>query len=171
MKIAEGKFVAIDYTLKLDSGEVVDASEPGEPLGFISGSGQIIPGLEAQLEGRGVPDAFTAVVEAADAYGVRDEGLIDEVPRKNFPAEMEIEPGMQFTARGHGGPVSFIVMSVDAEKVVADFNHPLAGQRLHFEVKISEVREPTAEEIEELSGSDHGCCGDHEHSCSGCGGH
>lgn len=168
MKIAEGKFVAIDYTLKLDSGEIVDSSEPGEPLGFICGSGQIIPGLEQQLEGREAEANFVAVVDAADAYGERDEGLIDEIPRKNFPADLEIEPGMQFSARGHGGPVSFNVVSVDDDKIVADFNHPLAGQRLHFEVKIAEVREPTAEEIEELT-ADHSSCG--EHTCHGCGAH
>jgi FKBP-type peptidyl-prolyl cis-trans isomerase SlyD len=167
MKITQGKFVAIDYTLKLDSGEVVDASEPGEPLGFLCGSGQIISGLERELEGREVGGAFSAVIEAADAYGERDEGLIDEIPRKNFPADMDIQVGMTFTARGHGGPVSFNVVSVDSEKVVADFNHPLAGERLHFDVKVSEVREPTAEELEAEQEGD-SCC---EHTCHGCGAH
>ncbi|MCU0662754.1 MAG: peptidylprolyl isomerase [Myxococcota bacterium] len=167
MKIAEGKFVSIEYTLKLDSAEVVDASEPGEPLGFVCGSGQIIAGLEQQLEGRQVGESFTAAVEAADGYGERDEGLIEEIPRKNFPADVDIQAGMTFTARGHGGPVSFNVVSVDDEKVVADFNHSLAGKRLHFNVKIIEVREPTAEELEAMQ-EDHSCC---EHTCSGCGAH
>ena len=166
MKIREKAYAAIDYTLSLDSGEVVDRSEPDEPLGFIVGTGQIIPGLEDALDGMEAGEKTRVVVEADRAYGETDPGLFRDIPRENFPADVSIEPGMAFEARGPHGPVSFRVRSVTDETVVADFNHPLAGKRLHFEVTVAEVREPRAEELAALA-KQHACT---PHDCGGCGG-
>ncbi len=165
MKVADNLHVSIDYTLSLDSGEVVDRSEPGEPLGFVYGKGQIIPGLEKALQGMEAGQSAKVTVEPEDGYGLPREDLFREIPRENFPPDLELEPGMGFEARGPHGPVVFRVHEVRDDLVVADFNHPLAGERLHFEVKISEVREPRPEELAEFFGGD---CGPSD--CGGCSG-
>jgi len=158
-------FVTIDYTLTLDSGEVVDKSEPGSPLGFIVGSGQIIPGLESALSGKSAGESFSVKIAAADGYGDVDEEMFQTMPRKNFPKDAELEADMMFQAQTPHGPVSFRVKEVSEEEVVVDFNHPLAGEVLNFDVKVVEVRKATEEDLAELHAA-HGCDG--SHSCSGC---
>ncbi|NDY42985.1 peptidylprolyl isomerase [Dissulfurirhabdus thermomarina] len=167
MKIADRTYVAIDYTLALDSGEVIDRSEPGSPLGFITGVGQIIPGLERQLMGMEAGQNAQITVEAAEAYGERNEALYREIPRQQFPSDIEVQAGMNFETMGPSGPIRFTVRSVTDEMVVADFNHPLAGERLHFDITVSEVREPSEAEMAALAGLG-GCASG---ACdSGCGG-
>ena len=173
MKVAESKYVSIDYCLTLDSGDEVDRSQDGNPLGFVTGSGQIIPGLEKELIGMAAGDSAKITVEAQDAYGLVNEELLQEVPRTQFPEGMEVEPGMSFQAEGPQGPFMVTVKSVGDDTVAVDLNHPMAGQRLHFEVKIIEVREPTAEEIAppQAEGCGCGCSSEGEASCdsgSGC---
>jgi len=165
MKIEDRRFVAIDYTLSLDSGEVVDKSSPGEPLGFIFGTGQIIRGLEKGIEGLEAGAQTDVTVEPADGYGEPNPALFREIPRENFPEDVALEPGMGFEAQGPHGPVTFRIRDVGEEEIVADFNHPLAGQRLHFSVQVAEVREPQAEEMAQAfrGGCDDSACG----SCGG----
>lgn len=155
-------FVAIEYTLKLDSGEIVDKSAAGKPLGIVVGNGQIIPGFERALLGHKLGDAFQVDVPAADGYGKVDAEMIQTMPRKNFPNGEALEVDMVFQAQTPHGAVSFRVKEILEEDVVADFNHPLAGEDLHFEVKIVEVREATEADLHAA----HGCDG--SHSCSGC---
>ncbi len=179
MKIDRNSFVSIDYTLTLDSGELVDKSEPGAPLSFILGAGQIIPGLECALEGKEVGWSDQVVVEPEDGYGRTNLDLLQEIPRSAFPEGLAIEPGMAFETSGPAGLMRFIVKSSDDDKVVADFNHPLAGERLHFDVKVVEVRAANSDELEALE-TDVGCgcggdacgdaCGDEEGKGGGCGG-
>ncbi|GAB4281688.1 MAG: peptidylprolyl isomerase [Deferrisomatales bacterium] len=165
MKADDQAYVAIEYTLTLDDGEVVDRSEPGDPLGFIFGSGQIIPGLEKGIHGMEAGETARVTVEPEEAYGHPKPELVRGIPRENFPADLEIEPGMGFEARGPHGPVTFRVQAVTDDEVMADFNHPLAGKRLTFDVKIAEVREARAEELAGLMGeggcspTDCGTCG------------
>ncbi|MBE0617660.1 MAG: peptidylprolyl isomerase [Proteobacteria bacterium] len=169
MKVENRRYVTIEYSLSLDSGEVVDQSSPGEPLGFLFGTGQVIRGLEKGLEGLEAGATAKVTVEARDGYGEPNPALFREIPRENFPEEMELQPGMGFEAKGPHGPVTFRVREVRTEEVVADFNHPLAGERLHFDVKVEGVREPRAEELAQLlrGGCDEEACG----SCGGgCGG-
>lgn len=166
MKITNEAFVGLEYTLKLDNGDTVDHTEPGQVLGFICGRGQVLPGLEKRLVGmdEGASAAFT--LEAADGYGESRPDLVDEIPRSSFPADLDVQPGMSFAAEGPHGPIRFSVQSVANDVVMADFNHPLAGERLHFDVRVAEVREPTATELQ-LAERSHSCCG-----CSeDCGGH
>jgi len=172
MKIADNMYVAIEYTLTLDTGQEVDRSQEGRPLGFISGASQIIPGLEKALAGMSENDDAAITVEPEDGYGVVRDDLFQEIPRSQFPGDVEIKQGMAFEAQGPHGPFMLVVSSVnDNDTVTVDLNHPLAGQRLHFAVKVVEVREPSAEEIAQLSGGC-GCgCGtgtQDECSSSGC---
>jgi FKBP-type peptidyl-prolyl cis-trans isomerase SlyD len=155
-------FVAIEYTLTLGSGEVVDKSQAGHPLGIVMGAGQIIPGLESALMGRGLGETFALDVPAADGYGAIDEEMVQTMPRSNFPEGVDPQIGMVFQAMTPHGAVSFRVKELRQDEVVVDFNHPLAGENLHFDVKIVEVRAATEADLHAA----HGCDG--SHSCSGC---
>lgn len=149
MKIANGTVVSIDYKLHLGDGKVVDASEPGEPLTYLHGEGQIVPGLERELEGLGVGDARKVVVPPAEGYGDRNPQGLQPVERKAFPDDVKLEAGLELSAVGPDGEVvPFVVHEVKGDTVVVDLNHPLAGKTLHFDVTIREVRTPTAEELE-----------------------
>ena len=157
MKVADKLYVAIDYTLALDSGEEVDRSQEGKPMGFVAGAGQILPGLEKALMGRSSGENFKITLSPGEGYGPVDQGLIQEIPKARFPEGAALEPGMFFQARGPRGPMLLTVKEVRDEVVVADLNHPLAGKTLHFDVTVVQVREPNALELESLSG---GCaCG------------
>jgi FKBP-type peptidyl-prolyl cis-trans isomerase SlyD len=161
LKIANGTVVAIDYRLHLGDGDTLDASEPGSPLWYIQGAGNIVPGLERALEGL-EPGARTNVtVEAQDGYGAHEPQGVQEVPKEAFGGELP-EIGNQYTARGpEGEMVPFVVKEIRDDVVVVDLNHPLAGRTLHFEVGIVEVREATDEEREH--GHVHGPGGHHHH--------
>jgi FKBP-type peptidyl-prolyl cis-trans isomerase SlyD len=150
MKIQDRAYVAIEYTLTLDSEEVVDRSEPDRPFGFILGASQVIPGLEKGLEGMEQGQSAKITVEAEEGYGQPRQELFREIPREHFPDDAEIEANMIFEANGPHGPVRFRVESVSDDVVVANLNHPLAGERLHFDLKVTEVREARAEELEAL---------------------
>lgn len=166
MKIQDKSHVTFEYTLSLDSGEVVDKSEPGQPLSFVCGFNQIIPGLEKELMGMEEGQTANITVEAEDAYGLASDELIREIPRENFPEDVDIQPGMGFEANGPQGPVRFRVKSADDKVVMADFNHPLAGERLHFDVKITAIRELTDAEASALStGCSPACCSSCGNSC------
>lgn len=167
VKIEDNRFVAMDYRLTLDSGEEIDRSPEGSPLGFVVGTGSIIPGLESALRGRAAGEDFQVKVEAEQAYGPVQHELVQIIPRERFPKDVPVEPGMAFQARGPRGPVAMTVTGVTDDAVTVDLNHPLAGKRLTFDVKVLEVREPRAEELPDLSG---GCgCGPQEQSACGCG--
>jgi FKBP-type peptidyl-prolyl cis-trans isomerase SlyD len=160
MKIANGTVVSIDYRLHLGDGKVIDASEPGEPLTYLHGEGQIVPGLERELEGLDVGDARQVVVPPADGYGQRNPQGMQKVERKAFPPDVELAPGLELSAVGPDGEVvPFVVHEVKGDTVVVDLNHPLAGKTLHFDVTVREVRTPTAEELEH--GHAHGPGGHH----------
>lgn len=160
MKIANGTVVGIDYTLHLGDGEIVDRSE-GEPLAYIHGEGQIVPGLEQALAGLDVGDQRQVVVEPADGYGEHDARGVQEVSREAFPEDFDPKVGMQLVAEAPSGePVQFIVKEVRSDTVLVDFNHPLAGRTLHFDITVREVREATEEE--KVHGHAHGP-GGHDH--------
>ena len=161
MQIDNNLYVAIDYKLTLASGEEVDSSPEGQPFGFITGSGQVISGLENQLMGKTAGDHAKIIVDSAEGYGPVDENLFQEIPKDHFPADCEIEPGMTFQAQGPHGPVLLNIKEVkDDNMVIVDLNHPLAGEQLHFDVNVVEVREPSAEELAQLEQQAAGCgCG------------
>jgi len=170
MAIKENTIVKINYKGTLDDGKVFDSSEGREPLEFIYGMGMIIPGLEKELNGLNVGDKKTVKVAHTEAYGPVMEQAIQEVPKTQFPADMQLEVGMQLAAQGPQGPIPVLVKEIKEESVLVDFNHPLAGQDLTFEVEVLDVKEATEEEkkriLEPLMGAHEGCgCGDN-HDCA-----
>lgn len=148
MQISNNKVVTIDYTLTDDDGEVIDSSQGGEPLAYIQGIGNIIPGLEAALEGHNPGDSLQVSIPPEKGYGVRNEDAMQTFPRDAFSNVPDLEVGMQFVAQTEDSRQMFTVVSIDDEEVVADGNHPLAGMTLNFDVTVKEVRDATAEELE-----------------------
>lgn len=149
MQIARHTVASIDYTLTDDEGQVLDTSEGREPLTYLHGEGNLIPGLESALEGQNPGDSLSVTVEPDEAYGERDERLIQQVPMAAFEGVDKVEPGMRFQAtdeQGQGRVVT--VTGVEGDQVTVDANHPLAGQSLNFQVSVVEVREATPEEID-----------------------
>ncbi len=149
MLIGSEKVVLIHYTLTDDSGQVLDSSSGREPLAYLHGKGNIIPGLEKALEGKQAGDKVNVAVEPAEGYGERDERLVQDVPREAFENVDEVNPGMQFQAQNEQGQARIVTVTKVADDLITiDANHPLAGANLNFDVEVTEVREPTAEELE-----------------------
>ncbi len=160
MKIEKGRVVDLDYSLHLGDGEIVDRSDPGEPLTYLHGEGEIVPGLESALEGMEAGQQKRVVVSPGEGYGDRDPERVQRVPRKAFPAGFVPEVGMELSAQGpEGDEIPFVVQKVEPDTVTIDLNHPLAGKTLHFDVTVREVRDATAEERQH--GHAHGPDGHH----------
>lgn len=146
-EVADDVVVSIDYTLTVD-GEVVDSTEGDEPLQFLQGHQNIIPGLERELAGMKVGDSKQVVVSAGEAYGEVDPENVVDVPRTEFPAEIPMEPGTELEVKNADGEVlSATIAEVNADTVKLDFNHPLAGKQLTFDVSVVELRQATEEEL------------------------
>lgn len=157
MQITKHKVAAINYTLRDSQGNVLDSSEGGEPLYYLHGENNLIPGMEEGLEGKGVGDKFDLVVTPDKGYGERMDEMVQDVPRSAFGGQ-PVEVGMQFQT--NEGQV-FQVVNVTPDTVTVDGNHPLAGEELSFNVEVVEVRNATAEEI--AHGHVHGPGGQHGH--------
>jgi len=149
MQISDKHVVSMNYTLKDDEGTVLDTSENRDALQFITGAGMIIPGLEKELHGKAKGDKLSVTVEPKDAYGEYDETQMIKVSKSQFQEGTEIKTGMQVQAQNQDGHVQILtVREIDNDDVTLNTNHPLAGQTLHFDVEIEDVREATAEELE-----------------------
>lgn len=159
MNIAEKTVVLMDYTVKDEEGNTIDTSEGHEPLAFIVGTGSIIPGLEKQFIGKKKGDAFKATIKPEEGYGLKEDDLVESVPRAQFAAVKGLEVGMQLQAQTEDGVEVVTVVAVSETEVTIDANHPLAGKTLMFDVKVVDVREPTAEEL--AHGHVHGVGGHH----------
>lgn len=161
----------MEYALRDDEGSLIDQSLPDQPLVYLHGHRNIIPGLEAALAGKQVGDTIEVRIEPREAYGEMNPALEQVVPRERFQGVTDIQVGMQFQASTDQGPVSVRVVKVDEESVTVDGNHPLAGKHLNFNVTIRDVRAGTEEEI--AHGHIHqsgGCCcggGSEEEGCCG----
>jgi FKBP-type peptidyl-prolyl cis-trans isomerase SlyD len=149
LTVVDDLVVSLEYTLQLDDGEVIDTSQDQEPLEYLQGRGQIVPGLEQAVYGMAVGEKMDVVVAAADGYGERDPDAYERVDRDVFPADMNLEPGMGLRMRDvKGQALVAYVEEVRPDGVVLDFNHPLAGETLHFNVQIAGLRSATSEELE-----------------------
>jgi FKBP-type peptidyl-prolyl cis-trans isomerase SlyD len=146
MIISENAAVLFHYTLTDEDGNQLDSSKGKEPLAYLHGHKNIIPGLEKAMEGKQAGDVMVVNVAPADGYGEIQEQKIQEVPRKTFQAE-DITVGMRFVAQTPDGPLTVFVTAVTDETVTVDANHPLAGKKLTFDVRIETVREATEEEL------------------------
>jgi FKBP-type peptidyl-prolyl cis-trans isomerase SlyD len=158
VQIGADKAVTIHYTLRDDGGEVLDSSDGRDPLIYLHGTGNIVPGLEKALDGKQAGDEVKVKVTPAEGYGERDEANVRNVPRRRLP-EGKIEPGMRLRLQTEHGPMIVAVTAVEGDYVTIDGNHALAGMTLHFEVKVVEVRDATAEE--RTHGHVHGPGGHH----------
>ncbi len=150
MKISSGSVVSIHYTLTDDQGQVVDTSQGQDPLQYEHGSGNIIPGLEKALDGHASGDNVQVTVEPEEAYGQRNEEMIQSVSMETFANVDKVETGMQFRVETEKGPMVVQVKDVQDETVVLDFNHPLAGERLHFDVEVMDVNESDGEDAPKI---------------------
>ncbi|PIQ96104.1 MAG: peptidylprolyl isomerase [Nitrospinae bacterium CG11_big_fil_rev_8_21_14_0_20_56_8] len=158
--IAKNKVVSLSYCLTNGGGEELDRADRENPFDYLHGSGQIVPGLERALEGMGVGDSKDVTLAPKDGYGELNPALKLKVGRSNFPKDMDIAPGMQFSADvGSGETHVFTVDRVEEEEIYIDGNHPLAGETLNFSVTVLDVREATQEEISH--GHSHGEGGHH----------
>lgn len=148
MRVDTGRIIAIEYTVKLEDGEVVETTQSGAPVQYLHGSGQLMPSLEKNLQSleEGTRKRFT--LDAPEAYGERDESNVVTLPRSIFPGTVELIVGARLAARTVGGETyPLTVREVFADRVVVDLNHPLAGQALHFEVVVCSVRTAGTDEL------------------------
>jgi len=160
MPITQDSVVSIHYTLKDDAGEVIDSSVPGEPLSYLHGHGNLIPGLERELEGKDTGDRLNVRIPAAEGYGEYDERLVHQVPRRAMRGIPDVKVGMRLHVQTPEGTHAVTVTKVTGDMVTIDGNHPLAGKDLNFEVEITAVRPATEEEL--MHGHVHGP-GGHDH--------
>jgi len=147
--VTDGVVVSMDYTLRLDDGQVVDTSEGREPLAFVQGQNQIIPGLENALYGMAVDDEKAVDVEPQDGYGEINPNAYQDVPPSAFPSEMTLTVGQNLTMQHQstGQTVQARISKIESGNVRLDLNHPLAGKNLHFQVKIVGLRQATEQEV------------------------
>lgn len=149
MQIEENTVVSFDYTLRNQDGDVIDTSEGREPLTYLHGHDNIVPGLEQAIEGSSEGEELSVTVKPEDGYGPYREELVQDVPMEIFSGVDKVEPGMRFQAQSDAGPMVVTVKEVGDEQVTVDGNHVLAGQDLLFDVAIRDVRGATPEEIEQ----------------------
>lgn len=148
MTITDHCVVSLQYTLTNPEGETLDQSKPGEPLVYLHGASNLIPGVEKALTGKSVGDEFSIVVAPEEGYGVRDEKLRQKLPMSEFEGFMDIEPGVEFRVDDDDGNVEyFTIVEVNGDEVTVDGNHELAGITLHFDIRIESIRKATPEEI------------------------
>jgi len=148
MTIENDKVVLMNYTLTNVKGDVVDSSEGQEPLAYIQGYQNIIPGLEKEMAGKKVGDKFKAVVQPEEGYGKFNPALIKVVEKEMFQGVDDLELGMQFQAQLEDGAILMTVTKIDGDDITIDGNHALADQVLTFDVEVMEIRDATAEELE-----------------------
>mgnify|MGYP001469915598 FL=1 len=149
MKIEKDAVVSMHYTLKNDAGDVIDSSEGKEPLPFLQGHGNIIPGLESALEGSKAGDKLDVTVEPEEGYGLRLQEAIQEIPRTALQDVEDLALGMQLQSQDKDGNAFIVtVAKIEDETITVDANHPLAGETLHFAVTIESIRKAEAVEID-----------------------
>ena len=148
MKVGKDKVVLMHYTLKNDAGDVIDSSDGADPLPFLQGHGNIIPGLESALEGSKVGDKLDVSIEPEEGYGLRMKDAIQEIPSSALQGVDEVKVGMQLQSQDKDGNAFLVtVTKIEDDKITVDGNHPLAGQTLHFSVSIESIRKAETEEL------------------------
>lgn len=160
MAIEQNKVVTMNFTLKDDEGNVLDSTEKGGPFSYISGTNMVLPKLEEALNGMLIGSKKNLKLEAKDGYGNYNDDAIQVVGKENFPEDIVLEIGMEYMANSPDGvKMPFTISNVDGEEITIDFNHPLAGKNLNFDIELLNVRDATAEELSH--GHVHGAGGHH----------
>jgi FKBP-type peptidyl-prolyl cis-trans isomerase SlyD len=160
MAIGTNKVVTLNFTLKDEEGNVIESTENAEPFQFISGNNQILPKLEEEVDRMLIGTKKKININPADAYGEYNQQAVQKIDKKEFPENMKLEEGMRFVANSpEGKEMPFIINSIDENEITVDFNHPLAGKNLNFNVELLDVRDATPEELSH--GHVHGSGGHH----------
>jgi FKBP-type peptidyl-prolyl cis-trans isomerase SlyD len=147
MNIENRKVVTFHYTLSDEQGEQLESSREGDPMTYLHGTGNIIPGLEKAMAGKAAGDRFEVTVEPAEAYGERNESAIQRIPAKHFKQAGRLKPGQVVVMQTKQGPRQLTVVKVGRFNVDVDTNHPMAGLSLTFDVEVTDVRDATDEEV------------------------
>ncbi|MFZ1518378.1 MAG: peptidylprolyl isomerase [Ignavibacteriaceae bacterium] len=162
MPIEANKVVTMKFTLTDDAGNVLDSTDNGGPFSYISGTGMVLPKLEEAVSIMMIGTKKQLKLEATDGYGNFNEDAVQVVGKENFPADFNLEVGMEYMASNPDGmQMPFVITEVRDEDVTIDFNHPLAGKNLNFDLELLDVRDATAEEL--AHGHVHGAGGHHHH--------
>lgn len=147
-KVQDHMVVKLDYTLVVED-EIMESTADGEPIEFIQGIGQIIPGLEEALYGMKVGEKKTVEIQPEDAYGIYDEDSLEVVQKDEFSEEIPLDVGTFLDLRDDEGEVlSAQIVDADEDTITLDFNHPLAGKVLTFEIEITALRPASKEELD-----------------------
>jgi FKBP-type peptidyl-prolyl cis-trans isomerase SlyD len=162
MPIEANKVVTMNFTLTDENGNVLDSTDSGGPFLYISGTGMVLPKLEEAVSGMIIGTKKQLKLEAKDGYGEYNDDAVRAVGKENFPEDFILEAGMEYMASNPDDvQMPFIITNVEDETVTVDFNHPLAGKNLHFDLELLDVRNATAEELNH--GHVHGAGGHHHH--------
>jgi FKBP-type peptidyl-prolyl cis-trans isomerase SlyD len=162
MAIAQNKVVTMNFTLTDDHGNVLDSTDQGGPFSYISGKNMVLPKLEETVNGMIIGTKKSLKLNAVDGYGNYNEDALQVVGKENFPEDFVLEVGMEYMASNpEGTQMPFIITNVDGEEITIDFNHPLAGKNLNFDLELLDVRDATSEEL--AHGHVHGAGGHHHH--------
>jgi FKBP-type peptidyl-prolyl cis-trans isomerase SlyD len=146
MQVTEKKAVTIKYTLRDEEGAVLDSTEGRDPLTYLHGAGNLVPGVEEALEGKSAGEEVKVTVAPDKGYGVREEDNVRNVPIRKLPAG-KLQPGATVQLNTNHGPVVAVIKAVKGDYATLDLNHPLAGKTLRFELEVVEVRDATEEEL------------------------
>lgn len=146
--IGDNCVVSIHYTLTDDDGSVIDSSSEDQPLVYLHGANNIIPGLEKELLGKTSGVSLKVSIAPKEGYGEHSAEAVHVVPRSAFEGVEDIQAGMQFQTEGPQGEQMIVVAEINGDEITIDANHPLAGQTLHFDVTIEAVRDATQEELD-----------------------
>jgi FKBP-type peptidyl-prolyl cis-trans isomerase SlyD len=161
MQIGQDSVVTLHYTLTDDAGNTLDSSAGAEPLAYLHGNGNLIPGLERELDGKSAGEKLQVKVAPADGYGEYDKSLVQRVPRRAMKGIPDLRVGIQLHAQSPQGVRAVTVTQIMGDMVTIDANHALAGKNLNFDVEIVDVRAATEEELSH--GHVHGPGGHHHH--------
>ncbi len=148
MPIEDRKVVSFHYTLKNEAGEDMESSRDRDPMVYLHGYRNIVPGLETAMKGREVGDTFEVTVPPSEAYGEHNPNNIQRISAKHFPDIKRLSPGQMVSLQTKQGPIQAVVVKVGRFNVDVDANHPLAGKTLTFDVEITDIRDATKEEID-----------------------
>lgn len=148
MPIGLNKVVTIHYTLKDESGNLLDSTLDSQPFSYLTGHDQIIPKLEEEIDTMLIGGKKNILISADEAYGEYRDDLVHNVKKSNFPDDVDLEIGMQFVTNAPDGTqMPFVIKSINGDDITIDFNHPLAGKNLDFEIELIDVRDATDEEL------------------------
>ena len=155
--VAKDTIATVHYTGTLPDGEVFDSSRDKDPMTFLVGHKNMIPGFEEELMGASQGETRTFTLPPERAYGERDDDAVQQVSRDQFPENMEIKPGMMMAAQTDQGPIPFTISEINGDQITIDFNHQMAGKTLTFEVEVIDVRDATPQELPDDCGPGCGC--------------